>query len=175
MKHKALKNFLFISLTLLPLFQSWGQVKPLDQLLQERDSLITRYHDLQQENNAFFGGKSKNDLRNIIGNLQKVINKDAEVVRALRSRSVKKQYQLTDKNRKSYDELQELQQENARFRREVARLRKENAEMPETIASLKSDKNTAQSLNIILILVIFGMGLVLWRKGEKKKRGRAKA
>ena len=66
------------------------QQDKLTRLMEEREQLVMEYQFYNQQNSNFWGKKSKNDLLNIIGTLKKIINKDTELIAAVKEASLKK-------------------------------------------------------------------------------------
>ena len=67
-----------------------AQDDKLTRLMEEREQLVMEYQFYNQQNSNFWGRKSKNDLLNIIGTLKKIINKDTELIAAVKEASLKK-------------------------------------------------------------------------------------
>ncbi len=59
-------------------------------LLSEREQLIMEYQFYNQQNSNFWGKKSKQDLLSIIETLKKIINKDSELIAAIKEASIRK-------------------------------------------------------------------------------------
>ncbi|GAB3201318.1 CRISPR/Cas system-associated endoribonuclease Cas2 [Pontibacter aydingkolensis] len=62
----------------------------LTRLMEEREQLVMEYQYYNQQNSNFWGKKSKNDLLSIIETLKKIINKDTELIAAIKEASIKK-------------------------------------------------------------------------------------
>ncbi|WP_460922233.1 hypothetical protein [Pontibacter brevis] len=62
----------------------------LTELMSEREQLVLEYHFYNQQNSNFWGKKSKNDLLSIIETLKKIINKDSELIAAIKEASIRK-------------------------------------------------------------------------------------
>lgn len=67
-----------------------AQDDKLTRLMEEREQLVMEYQFYNQQNSNFWGKKSKNDLINIIGTLKKIINKDTELIAAIKEASLQK-------------------------------------------------------------------------------------
>lgn len=59
-------------------------------LMSEREQLVLEYQYLNQQNNSFWGNKSKKDLMNIIDTLKEIIRRDSELIAAVKEASIKK-------------------------------------------------------------------------------------
>ena len=66
------------------------QTDKLANLMSEREQLILEYQFYNQQNSNFWGKKSKNDLLSIIETLKKIINKDSELIAAVKEASIRK-------------------------------------------------------------------------------------
>ncbi len=62
----------------------------LTNLMNEREQLVLEYQFYNQQNSNFWGKKSKADLMSIIETLKKIINKDSELISAIKEASIKK-------------------------------------------------------------------------------------
>ncbi|MCC9167031.1 hypothetical protein [Pontibacter harenae] len=62
----------------------------LTEIMSEREQLIMEYQYLNQQNSNFWGKKSKQDLMSIIETLKKIINKDTELVAAVKEATIKR-------------------------------------------------------------------------------------
>ena len=77
----------------------------LNLLVGQREDLYKKWSEDQQERNAFFGGQSKNDLRNIIATMEKILKKDNEI--------------LAELNRMKNSEVAELRRKNSDINQRV--------------------------------------------------------
>jgi len=66
------------------------QQDKLTNLMNEREQLVMEYQFYTQQNSNFWGKKSKGDLMSIIETLKKIINKDSELIGAIKEASIKK-------------------------------------------------------------------------------------
>ena len=87
MKKKVLTAF--FAVLMFCSFVAQAQSPELERLLNEREKLIEEYKYYNSQNSNFWGKKSKNDLLNIIETLKKIINKDSEIVAAVRAENIK--------------------------------------------------------------------------------------
>lgn len=67
-----------------------AQENKLSRLMSEREQLVLEYQYYAQQNNNFWGKKSKKDLLNIIDTLKEIIRKDSELIAAVKEASIKK-------------------------------------------------------------------------------------
>lgn len=70
--------------------QEPDQEDKLSRLMNEREQLVLEYQYYNQQNSNFWGKKSKKDLMSIIETLKKIINKDTELIGAVKESSIKK-------------------------------------------------------------------------------------
>ncbi|MBC5991741.1 hypothetical protein H8S84_02705 [Pontibacter sp. SD6] len=66
------------------------QEDKLTRLMEEREQLVMEYQFYNQQNSNFWGKKSKSDLLSIIETLKKIINKDTQLIAAVKEASLKK-------------------------------------------------------------------------------------
>jgi CRISPR/Cas system-associated endoribonuclease Cas2 len=66
------------------------QEDKLTRLMSDREQLVMEYQFYNQQNSNFWGKKSKSDLLSIIETLKKIINKDSELIAAVKEASIKK-------------------------------------------------------------------------------------
>ncbi len=87
-----IKKFLVVALLCLGIVnvQAQEQEDKLSRLMSEREQLIMEYQFYNQQNSNFWGKKSKSDLLSIIETLKKIINKDSELIGAIKEASIKK-------------------------------------------------------------------------------------
>ena len=70
--------------------QKQVQEDKLTRLMEEREQLVMEYQFYNQQNSNFWGKKSKSDLLSIIETLKKIINKDTQLIAAVKEASLKK-------------------------------------------------------------------------------------
>ncbi|NDK54463.1 hypothetical protein [Pontibacter fetidus] len=67
-----------------------AQEDKIARLMSEREQLVLEYQYLNQQNNSFWGNKSKKDLLSIVDTLKEIIKKDSELIAAVKEASIKK-------------------------------------------------------------------------------------
>ncbi|MBF9253761.1 hypothetical protein I2I11_10690 [Pontibacter sp. 172403-2] len=82
------------------IFRVQAQDDKLTTLMSEREQLVMEYQFYNQQNSNFWGKKSKNDLIAIIETLKKIINKDSELIGAIKVASIKKIAESTVENQR---------------------------------------------------------------------------
>ncbi|WP_420154841.1 hypothetical protein [Siphonobacter sp.] len=136
----------------------------LNILVSQRQGLYKQWAQNQQERNAFFGGQSKKDLRNIITTLEQILNKDNEILTELNRM---KQAEVTELRRKnsdvskrvnSYlDESGALMEENKQLRSQAERNRKR-------VEALENQSNYPFQITICLLIASWVLFFFLRRK-----------
>ncbi|WP_187260809.1 hypothetical protein [Pontibacter beigongshangensis] len=104
------------------------QDERLASLMEEREQLVMEYQFYNQQNSNFWGKKSKADLMAIIETLKKIINKDSELISAVKAASIKKVAENTVEIQRSGKQVQVDQRQ-----------------INERIAGLQSQINTLES------------------------------
>lgn len=89
-----------LALMCLTVFKVQAQDDKLTNLMSEREQLVMEYQFYNQQNSNFWGKKSKNDLITIIETLKKIINKDSELIGAIKVASIKKIAESTVENQR---------------------------------------------------------------------------
>ncbi|MER2998371.1 hypothetical protein [Pontibacter populi] len=78
-----------------------AQEDKIARLMSEREQLVLEYQYLNQQNNSFWGNKSKKDLLSIVDTLKELIRKDSELIAAVKEASIKKIAKSTVENQRS--------------------------------------------------------------------------
>lgn len=104
----------------------------LNLLIRQRSKLFREWEADKQERNAFFGGQSKNDLRNIIETLEHILGKDNDILaelNRLKQQEVNEwRNRHSDAGQKMNDYLREsteMVRENRQLKAEVERLNRQ--------------------------------------------------
>lgn len=82
-----------LAMTVLCLWFAGAQAQQQDkltELMNEREQLVLEYQFYNQQNSSFWGKKSKKDLLSIVETLKKIINKDSELIAAIKEASIRK-------------------------------------------------------------------------------------
>lgn len=125
-----IKKFLVVALLCLGIVnvQAQEQEDKLSRLMSEREQLIMEYQFYNQQNSNFWGKKSKSDLLSIIETLKKIINKDSELIGAIKEASIKK-----------------IAESTVETQREGKMVREDQRIIDTRISGLQSQIKTAQS------------------------------
>ncbi|WP_347159251.1 hypothetical protein [Pontibacter chitinilyticus] len=94
------KMFVVFALLCLQVLHVQAQDDRLTNLMNEREQLVLEYQFYAQQNSNFWGKKSKKDLINIIETLKKIINKDSELIGAIKVASIRKIAESTVENQR---------------------------------------------------------------------------
>ncbi len=106
---KKLILLAFFCSTLFPAFSQEQAVEAEDKLtrlMSDREQLVMEYQYLNQQNNSFWGNKSKKDLLQIIDTLKEIIKKDTELIAAVKEASVKKIAETTVERQRAGNQVQ---------------------------------------------------------------------
>ncbi len=94
------KYLVVLATSFLFFFNVQAQDNKLTNLMSEREQLIMEYQFYNQQNSNFWGKKSKEDLISIIETLKKIINKDSELIGAIKVASLRKIAESTVENQR---------------------------------------------------------------------------
>jgi chromosome segregation ATPase len=86
--------------------QAEQQEDKISRLMSDREQLVMEYQYLNQQNNSFWGNKSKKDLLSIIDTLKEIIRKDSELIAAVKEASIKKIAATTVESERSGKQVQ---------------------------------------------------------------------
>lgn len=95
---------------ILPLWAP-AQQQNLDSLLELRTSLFEEYAKSEASNTAFFGGKSKTDLKTTIASLKEIVKVDNEIMQAIRNLKTSGENTLIEKMAHTQKRLLEVEKE----------------------------------------------------------------
>src|SRR6187402_26814 len=95
-----MKKILSFFSLLLICFNLFAQDDEYKRLVAERSELIKEYNYLNEQNNNFWGKKSKKDLLKIIDNLKAIIKIDSDIINNVQASYVKRNADLTVKTEK---------------------------------------------------------------------------
>ena len=138
----------------------------ITEIMDQRDSLIAQNKYLKERNSSFFGTKSKRDLNNIIETLEEIIKKDTELVMAVRSQNISKEYRLQDKNYIFENRITELENKKAALQRKLAQSNLDTEEIKNELEKLKETRKTNQGI-ILLLLLCNMLFAYLWYSNKK--------
>lgn len=150
---------------LLTLIAHATSAQRLSRLMQERDQLYEEWEYYQDQNNAFFGGKSKEDLSNIIEVQKGIIAKDNEIVEEVRSQNNRTEKGLRDQHNITKDQLSSAEETIANLRTELA----STTELYNNAISDASSESDYKNTSFILSLILLSTTAFLALKLRKAK------
>ncbi|MDJ1505991.1 hypothetical protein [Xanthocytophaga agilis] len=164
MQKKVVSSLFFI---LFGIAISYAQSADLGRLLQERDQLYHAYDSLGKEKNAFFGGRSKKDLQNMILALHRIISKDNEIIREVRRTSYQKESNLFGQNRASSDRIYDLDQQVTSLTNQLKRKNTELQDQQAAMGELLGAMRKLQIGVVVLTALVIGIGFYMFRQRRK--------
>lgn len=124
----------------------------LSRLMQERDQLYQDWEYYKSQNNAFFGGKSKEDLSNIIEVQQQIITKDNDILEEVRTVHVNTQKGIQKELEATQDQLSTAKAKIGELESKAAATAELYNDCLSDIANQSGYKNSA----FIFILLLLG-------------------
>ena len=131
--------------------------------MEERDRLYEEWEYFEDQNNAFWGGKSKEDLSNIIGVQKQIISKDNEILEEVRSQHASTQKGLRQELEATQDQLSAAKSKIGELESELAATTELYNDSLSDIASQSGYKNSS----FIFILLLLGSTVFLLFKLRK--------
>lgn len=153
---KTIRTLLTVFLLLLLFSFSHANAQGLATLLEQREALYDEWEFYESQNSAFFGGKSKDDLYNIIEVQRQIITKDNEIVEEIKSLNNNNQKALKTEVELTKNELEAANDKIASLKTELESLTELYNETLSDTSSEGSQKNT------LFIVVILLAGVILF-------------
>ncbi|MBB6610271.1 hypothetical protein H7F15_04405 [Pontibacter sp. Tf4] len=147
------------------------QENKIAHLMSEREQLVLEYQYLNQQNNSFWGNKSKKDLLNIIDTLKELIKKDSELIAAVKEASIKTIAKSTVENQRAGKQIVvDQRQINERIRglqSQINTLQSQLKKRERTIADLQlqvkeADEKRYGKDKVITVLAVAAAILLLY-------------
>ncbi|WP_242928094.1 hypothetical protein [Pontibacter vulgaris] len=160
-----------------------AQDERLTHLLSEREQLIMEYQFYNQQNSNFWGKKSKKDLLSIIETLKKIINKDSELIAAIKVASIKKVAESTAEfQREGKIKVEDQRSIDRRFedlQSQVSTLQSQIKKRERSIKDLEVELNASNEKRygkdkVIAILAVAAFILLLYAVMLQVKLSKAK-
>lgn len=165
------KKLLAIAVLCLWFVGAQAQEDKLTRLMSEREQLVLEYQFYNQQNSNFWGKKSKNDLLSIIGTLKKIINKDSELIGAVKEASLKKIAESTVESRRennlTVQDQRQIDNHIKSFKSQIKILEVEVKKREQTIRSLEEQLKTSKDFRygkdkVIAILAVTAFIMFLY-------------
>lgn len=143
----------------------------IQQLMNEREALFREWKEHSLERNALFGGRSKNDLRNVIESQQRIIELDSKIFHALRSHIPVDTQNLSEKNKVLFEQLDSLRTVRQKVQRELNAITKREQVLQARIDKLQiSNRNLSVFLVLTIILFILAIFYISSIRQRKKSQ-----
>ncbi|WP_235336750.1 hypothetical protein [Pontibacter korlensis] len=141
----------------------------LSRLMSEREQLILEYQYYKQQNSSFWGTQSKKDLLNIIETLKKIINKDSELVAAVKENSIRQIAQTkVETNRQgklTVEDQRNFEKQISSLKSEVktlqSTLRKKDKEMADLQSQIKASYDIKYGKDKVITVLAVGAFILL--------------
>ncbi|WP_299760666.1 hypothetical protein [uncultured Pontibacter sp.] len=145
------------------------QEDKLSRLLSEREQLILEYQYYKQQNSSFWGTQSKKDLINIIETLKKIINKDTELVGAVKENSIRQiaqnKVQTSREGKLTIEDQRNFEKQVSSLKSEVktleSTLRKKDREMAELQTQVKASYDVKYGKDKVISVLAVGAFILL--------------
>ena len=160
---KAFFLFNFLSLAA---FAQTTPPKDINVLLTERDQLYQAYEQYKDQKSSFWGTQSKKDLRLIIDVLKGIINKDTEIVEAVRVQGLRKESNYLGQSREITDRVYTLNEEIERLQVQLGQQRKKQIEAQEALERAQNGSSSYKILSAALAAVV--VGLLVYRRKTRQ-------
>lgn len=146
-------------------------------LISQRSKLHKDWAYFQEQNHALFGGKSKNDLRDIIATLERIIAKDNQILARLQTVNQKERERLElqalrlqtktgDLTSQTNSFLNETNAMTERVQRLEARLKAEKEQRKAAEARIESTFQIASAIVVGVVLLAY----FAWRRARRVAR-----
>jgi chromosome segregation ATPase len=143
-----------------------------EKLLQERQALMEQLEEAENQTSSLLGKKSKKDLRNTTEILKDIIQKDTEIIAALRREINRKEAtQPTAAASPENDEkILELENQLTSLNNQANQRNIKTAELEQEVATVKNRMFKYQSTILITFFIIFLLAIYISRLRKKAKR-----
>ncbi len=143
-----------------------------EKLLQERQALMEQLEEAEIQTSSLLGKKSKKDLRNTTEILKDIIQKDTEIIAALRREINRKEAtQPTAAASPENDEkILELENQLTSLNNQANQRNIKTAELEQEVATVKDRMFKYQSTILITFFIIFLLAIYISRLRKKAKR-----
>lgn len=159
-------KIVFISLLCFTLFAAAQPDQPpkdLAALLVERDGLYREYAHYSTQKSSFWGTQSKKDLRHVIDVLKGIVNKDTEIVEAVRVQGVRKESNYLGQSREITDRVYTLDEEVEKLNVRLGQQRRQLADAQQALVESENGRSRFQILSLGLGVAVVGLAFYLRR------------
>lgn len=154
-----MKKLVFIILLSLP-FNLFAQAK-LDKMLQDRQALHQQWQNSESKKSGIFGNRTKKDMIETNNWMERIIQKDNQIMEELRMLSDIEKTEITyEKN--DYKFISQKQE------REIATLKRALLEKDSEIVEKKSNKRSYEWTTFIFFLSTLTLGYLYWKQVKGK-------
>lgn len=180
----AILSLCFVSVQAQDQEKQQVQEDKMARLMEEREQLVMEYQYYNQQNSNFWGKKSKSDLISIIETLKKIINKDTELIAAIKEASIKKIAENTVETRREGKIVREDQRIiDARFgnlQSQIKTLQSQLKKRERTIKDMEEQVNASAELRygkdkVISVMAVVCFILLMYAVFLQVRLGKAKA
>ncbi len=147
----------------------------LNQLVRERARLYKDWNYFQEQNHALFGGKSKNDLRNIIATLEGIVAKDNQILGRLRTVTDKERQRMELEKMRLTSKTGELTTQTNSFLGESNQLAERTQRLEARLKAEKEARRTAEAriestfqFAVAAVLGALVLAWLGWRRGRRR-------
>jgi hypothetical protein len=166
-----MKKYALLSLIIILSLTSFAQnfqdaQNELNILIQKRSELFQEWKRNKDENNAFFGGKSKKDLQRIIQTQQTIINIDNEIMSAIQNVENQRTTTITAKKDFLSDRTLQFDQEQKRMQNLIAQRDNKIKSQTEQIDDLERNIKYLSIALFLGIASLIGIGYFRFAKNS---------
>lgn len=136
----------------------------LPDLLDERDELYKKYSYYENQKSSFWGTQSKKDLRKVILILKKIIQKDNEIVLAVKRSGVDERTSIVVESKESNIRVSELETDLQSALNDAVAKQKKLNELSEDYEKINSQKFQAHTIIAIETMLLIAFGVFAYRK-----------
>jgi hypothetical protein len=150
-----IKRYILVLLFFIP-SMAFAQAK-LDRMLQERESMHREWKGSESKKTGIFGNRTKKDMIETNEWMQRIIQKDNQIMEELRLMSEIEKTEITyEKN--DYKFISQKQE------REIALLKRALEEKDLQVVEKKSGKRIFEWTTFIFALTTLGLGYFYWKR-----------
>lgn len=162
MKSITLFAFLF-SITFSVFSQTVEQAQEnLNTVIEQRNTLFLEWKKNKDERNAFFGGQSKNDLRQIIETQQKIIEMDNKVMDAIERLNMARNSTIVEKRDSLSGQTFRFNSEQERMKNLITQKENKIKSLTSEIAYHERTENIYKFSFVLSLTALIGLVIFFW-------------